>query len=101
MSVFGNAISESNKAVTALEGTPSASGVERGNSLIRQRFKTKHTKLITTGKFTSGKEVGRASLYKNYQTKEDVLRQWAERLNNELNDIRINDDPSLSVLYDI
>lgn len=31
---FGNAISESNKAVTALEGTPSASGVERGNSLI-------------------------------------------------------------------
>lgn len=68
---------------------------------IRQRFKTKHTKLITTGKFTSGKEVGRASLYKNYQTKEDVLRQWAERLNNELNDIRINDDPSLSVLYDI
>lgn len=68
---------------------------------IRQRFKTKHTKLLTTGKLTSGKEVGRASLYKNYQTKEDVLRKWAERLNNELNDIRRNDDPSLSVLYGI
>ena len=37
MSVFGNAISESNKAVTALEGTPSASGVERGNyRVVRQ-----------------------------------------------------------------
>lgn len=38
--------------------------------------------------------VGRASFYRNYQTKEDVLRQEAERLNNELNDIRKNDDPS-------
>ena len=49
---------------------------------------------ITISRLTAKAEVGRASFYRNYQTKEDVLRQEAERLNNELNDIRRNDDPT-------
>lgn len=49
---------------------------------------------ITISRLTAKAEVGRASFYRNYQTKEDVLRQEAERLNNELNDIRRNDDPN-------
>lgn len=49
---------------------------------------------ITISNLTEKAEVGRASFYRNYQTKEDVLRQEAERLNNELNDIRRNDDPT-------
>ena len=36
---------------------------------------------ITISRLTAKAEVGRASLYRNYQTKEDVLRQEAERLN--------------------
>ena len=49
---------------------------------------------ITISRLTAKAEVGRASFYRNYQTKEDVLCQEAERLNNELNDIRRNDDPT-------
>ena len=49
---------------------------------------------ITISNLTAKAEVGRASFYRNYQTKEDVLRQEAERLNNELNNIRKNDDPT-------
>lgn len=49
---------------------------------------------ITISRLTAKAEVGRASFYRNYQTKEDVLRQEAERLNNELNNIRRNDDPN-------
>lgn len=49
---------------------------------------------ITISRLTAKAEVGRASFYRSYQTKEDVLRQEAERLNNELNDIRRNDDPN-------
>lgn len=49
---------------------------------------------ITISRLTAKAEVGRAPFYRNYQTKEDVLRQEAERLNNELNDIRRNDDPT-------
>ena len=36
---------------------------------------------ITISRLTAKAEVGRASFYRNYQTKEDVLRQEAERLN--------------------
>lgn len=36
---------------------------------------------ITISCLTTKAEVGRASFYRNYQTKEDVLRQEAERLN--------------------
>ena len=36
---------------------------------------------ITISRLTAKPEVGRASFYRNYQTKEDVLRQEAERLN--------------------
>lgn len=36
---------------------------------------------ITISNLTAKAEVGRASFYRNYQTKEDVLRQEAERLN--------------------
>lgn len=36
---------------------------------------------ITISRLTAKAEVGRASFYSNYQTKEDVLRQEAERLN--------------------
>ena len=36
---------------------------------------------ITISRLTAKAEVGRASFYRKYQTKEDVLRQEAERLN--------------------
>ena len=36
---------------------------------------------ITISRLTAKAEVGRAYFYRNYKTKEDVLRQEAERLN--------------------
>ncbi len=43
---------------------------------------------ITISRLTAKAEVGRASLYRNYQTKEDVLRQEAECLNLDLQWLR-------------
>ena len=48
---------------------------------------------ITISRLTAKAEVGRASFYRNYQTKEDVLREEAERLKKELKTIRKNDNP--------
>ncbi len=38
--------------------------------------------------------VGRASFYRNYSSKEDILRQEADRLKSELQSICQNDDPT-------
>ena len=49
---------------------------------------------ISISSLISKSEVCRASFYRNYQSKEDVLRKEAERLNKELEVICKNDDPT-------
>lgn len=49
---------------------------------------------ITITDIVSKAQVGRASFYRNYQSKEDVLRQEAERLTKELKIICKNDNPN-------
>lgn len=61
---------------------------------LLELMKTEDFDSITISHLVEKAEVGRASFYRNYQTKEDVLRQKAERLNDKLNDIRKNDNPN-------
>lgn len=63
------------------------------NSLL-DMLKTQDISEISVSELVSKAEVGRASFYRNYQTKEDVLREEAERLNNELKCICKDDDSS-------
>lgn len=71
------------------------------NSYVRNQILTTLLEMMKTEDFDSivisnlvaKAEVGRASFYRNYRTKEDVLRDEAERLNKELEIIRKNDDP--------
>lgn len=59
-------------------------------------MKTEDFDSISISSLVNEAGVGRASFYRNYKTKEDVLRQEAERLNKELESVRKDDDP-----YDI
>ena len=60
---------------------------------LMEMMKTEDFSSIVISKLVDEAGVGRASFYRNYRTKEDVLRQEAERLNKELEIIRKNDDP--------
>ena len=48
---------------------------------------------ISISSLVAEAKVGRASFYRNYSTKEDILRDEAERLNKELELIRKDDNP--------
>lgn len=60
---------------------------------LLEMMKTEDFDSIVISNLVAKAEVGRASFYRNYRTKEDVLRDEAERLNKELEIIRKNDDP--------
>ena len=61
---------------------------------LLQMLETQDIHSISISSLVSKAEVGRASFYRNYQSKEDVLRKEAERLNKELEVICKNDDPN-------
>lgn len=60
---------------------------------LLEMMKTESFNSITISDLVAKAEVGRASFYRNYRTKEDVLREEAERLKKELKSIRKNDNP--------
>ena len=60
---------------------------------LLEMMKTESFNSITISDLVAKAEVGRASFYRNYRTKEDVLREEAERLKKELKTIRKNDNP--------
>lgn len=60
---------------------------------LLEMMKTENFNSITISNLVAKAEVGRASFYRNYRTKEDVLREEAERLKKELKTIRKNDNP--------
>lgn len=61
---------------------------------LLQMLETQDIHSISISSLVSKAEVGRASFYRNYQSKEDVLHKEAERLNKELEVICKNDDPN-------
>ena len=71
------------------------------NTYVRNQILTTLLEMMKTESFNSitiidrvaKADVGRASFYRNYRTKEDVLHEEAERLKKELKTIRKNDNP--------
>ena len=61
---------------------------------LLQMLETQDIHSISISSLVSKAEVGRASFYRNYQSKEDVLHKEAERLNKEFEVICKNDDPN-------
>ena len=59
---------------------------------LLEMMKTEEFGSISISKLVEKAEVGRASFYRNYKTKEDVLLQEAERLKKECELTRVNDD---------
>ena len=60
---------------------------------LLEMMKTESFNSITISDLVAKADVGRASFYRNYRTKEDVLHEEAERLKKELKTIRKNDNP--------
>lgn len=61
---------------------------------LLQMLETQDIHTISISSLVNKAEVGRASFYRNYQSKEDVLHKEAERLNKELEEICKNDNPN-------